>query len=78
MDEKSSENNQVQADGGDESNSSEVGVIGSTIWAISEIRGGNDANISVFLCLLNTNDTVFILNYFKHMFIYWYILSYRP
>lgn len=48
MDEKSLENNQAQADGGDESNSSEVGVIGSTIWAISEIRGGNDANISVF------------------------------
>ncbi|KAK3569064.1 hypothetical protein QTP86_021534 [Hemibagrus guttatus] len=48
MDEKSSANNQAQADGGDESNSSEVGVIGSTIWAISEIRGdhsqGSDQN----------------------------------
>ncbi|XP_058248956.1 protein SIX6OS1 [Hemibagrus wyckioides] len=47
MDEKSSENNQAQADGGDESNSSGVGVIGSTIWAISEIRDhsqGSDQN----------------------------------
>lgn len=48
MDEKALENNQAQADGGDESNSSEVGVIGGTIWAVSEIRGGNDANISFF------------------------------
>ncbi|XP_053089931.1 probable serine/threonine-protein kinase kinX isoform X2 [Pangasianodon hypophthalmus] len=38
MDEKASEKNQDQADGGDESNSSEVGVIGSTIWTNSEIR----------------------------------------
>lgn len=48
MDEKVSENNQNQADGGDESNSSEVGVIGSTIWTNSEIRGGNDTNIVVY------------------------------
>ncbi|XP_060786316.1 protein SIX6OS1 [Neoarius graeffei] len=39
MDENALENNQDQADGGDESNSAEVGVIGSTIWTNSEIRG---------------------------------------
>ncbi|XP_027006724.2 uncharacterized protein LOC113645388 isoform X1 [Tachysurus fulvidraco] len=45
MDEKALENNQAQTDGGDESNSSEVGVIGSTIWAVSEIRDeGADQN----------------------------------
>ncbi|XP_053537092.1 protein SIX6OS1 isoform X2 [Ictalurus punctatus] len=38
MDEKALENNQDHADGGDESNSSEVGVIGSTVWTSSEIR----------------------------------------
>ncbi|KAF4087186.1 hypothetical protein AMELA_G00092710 [Ameiurus melas] len=39
MGEKALEKNQDQADGGDESNSSEVGVIGSTVWTHSEIRG---------------------------------------
>lgn len=49
MDEKAAENNQDQADGGDESNLSEVGVNGSTVWTNSEIGGGNDTNISVFI-----------------------------
>ncbi|KAF5891561.1 protein SIX6OS1-like isoform X2, partial [Clarias magur] len=37
MDEKALENDHDQADGVDESNLSEVGVIGSTVWADSEI-----------------------------------------
>ncbi|XP_053353436.1 protein SIX6OS1 [Clarias gariepinus] len=37
MDEKALENDHDQADGVDESNLSEVGVIGSTVWAESEI-----------------------------------------
>lgn len=49
MDEEALENNQDRADGVDESNSSEVGVNGSTVWTDSEIRGDDDANISVFL-----------------------------
>lgn len=48
MDEKALENNQDHADGGDESNSSEVGVIGSTVWTNSEIRGGNDKIFLLF------------------------------
>ncbi|TSK92939.1 hypothetical protein Baya_5653 [Bagarius yarrelli] len=44
-DEKVPENIQDQADGGDESNSSEVGGIGSTVWTNAEIGGGFCADI---------------------------------
>lgn len=64
MDEKALENNQDQADGSDESNASEVGGNGSTIWTNSEIRGGNDTNISgvffLFFIVLYSNGTAFI------------------
>lgn len=62
MDEKALENDHDQADGVDESNLSEVGVIGSTVWAESEISRGNDTYL-FFLCLLYTNDIIFILSY---------------
>lgn len=69
MDEKALENDHDQADGVDESNLSEVGVIGSTVWAESEISRGNDTYL-FFLCLLYTNDIIFILS----LCLFWYCI----
>ena len=55
MEEKATENNQDQADGCDESNASQVGAIGSTVWTKHEIRCGN---YNIFTLMYHSNTAL--------------------